>query len=265
MSSSFCVPSKFIAWIEPIFYHMCSLLLSLRGNVCFCFSLTSLSLLRFHTLRPNRKGIDVPDSVRSGLDDNQPTTTEEQPQESAASAGGESENVMLSSLLEQQISKHRLSIAEFENEDPIIKEVRETYATLQFTRNKYDVRIEDGSYSVINKIKEEYSIKKKAGADDGFADEEGGEGGGKKKATKENKPHISTVGSSNRMIQLTKKLIHCCQTGEFQVGTKTEEKTIMSGVNLRLESGKMYLVLGAPGEFERVTCMNDVCLTHTPN
>ena len=177
----------------------------------------------------------MPVSIRSCLTAENESTTTDEPKESAVSTGG-SENVVASSLLENQISKHRLSLAEFENEDPIIKEVRETYAALGFFRNKYDVRITDGSYVVTNAVTED--------KDDGFVDEEGA--GGKK--AEENKPHIDTMASSNRMLQLSKRLARGCKTGDFSSGTKMEETIIMEGVNLRLESGKMYLVLGAPGE-----------------
>ena len=181
----------------------------------------------------------MPDSVRSGLTaENEPsvTTSNDGPKESTVSKG-DSKNVVSSSVLEEQISKHKLSLAEFENEDALIKEVRELFAKLQFTRDKYDVRITDGAYVVTTKVTKE--------KDDCFTDEE--VAGGKKRA-KENKPHIETITSSNHMLQLMKRLVNGCKTGDFSSDTKMEKKVIMEGVNLRLESGKMYLVLGAPGE-----------------
>lgn len=141
---------------------------------------------------------------------------------------------------------------EYENEDPLIKQVRETYQQLKFSRHKYDLRITNGSYTVVNKVKEDYNLNKVDAVDaveeaeDGF-DEEGGKTKKNKSPKKENKPHIDTVTSSNHMIQFVKKLIHCCRTGEFQMKEREEEMVIMDSVNLCLESGKMYLVLGAPG------------------
>jgi hypothetical protein len=52
---------------------------------------------------------------------------------------------------------------------------------------------------------------------------------------------IETVATSGAMVKLAKRI----RGGKM----KEETKVIMSGVNLFLEEGKMYLVLGAPGEF----------------
>lgn len=52
---------------------------------------------------------------------------------------------------------------------------------------------------------------------------------------------IETVATSGAMVKLAKRI----SGGKM----KEETKVIMSGVNLFLEEGKMYLVLGAPGEF----------------
>ena len=154
----------------------------------------------------------------------------------------------ISSILDEEISRRKLSILEYENEDPLIKQVRETYQQLKFSRHKYDLRIVNGSYTVVNKVKEDYNLNKVDVVEEGEGgfDEEGG-GPKKKSPEKENKPHIDTVTSSNHMIQFVKKLVHCCRTGEFQMKEREEEMVIMDGVNLCLESGKMYLVLGAPG------------------
>jgi len=153
----------------------------------------------------------------------------------------------MSSILDQEISRRKLSIMEYENEDPLIKEVRETYEALKFGRRKYDLRITNGSYKVINKVKEDYNLNNVdmvAEGEDGF-DEEGGTK--KKPPKKENKPHIDTVTSSNRIIQLVRKIIFGCRTGEMSFKEREEEMVIMDGMNLCLESGKMYLILGAPG------------------
>ena len=154
----------------------------------------------------------------------------------------------ISSILDEEISRRKLSILEYENEDPLIKQVRETYQQLKFSRHKYDLRIINGSYTVVNKVKEDYNLNKADVVEEGEGgfDEEGS-GPKKKSPKKENKPHIDTVTSSNHMIQFVKKLVHCCRTGEFQMKEREEEMVIMDGVNLCLESGKMYLVLGAPG------------------
>ena len=211
------------------------------------------SIISTNRHQKHRKGIDVPDSVRSILTSDGDPNAKSTAMSSAASngkeGGGDDADTVatISSILDEEISRRKLSIMEYENEDPLIKQVRETYQQLKFSRHKYDLRITNGSYTVVNKVKEDYNLNKvdvEVG-DDGF-DEEGG-GAKKKSPKKENKPHIDTVTSSNHMIQFVKKLIHCCRTGEFQMKERKEEMVIMDGVNLCLESGKMYLVLGAPG------------------
>ena len=81
----------------------------------------------------------------------------------------------ISSILDEEISRRKLSIMEYENEDPLIKQVRETYQQLKFSRHKYDLRITNGSYTVVNKVKKDYNLNKVdvEEGDDGF-DEEGG-------------------------------------------------------------------------------------------
>lgn len=61
---------------------------------------------------------------------------------------------------------------------------------------------------------------------------------------------IPTVGNSGAMAKLSKRMGELLQ-GKDKLA-KEETKVIMEGVNLCLEEGKMYLVLGAPGEW--LTC-----------
>ena len=58
---------------------------------------------------------------------------------------------------------------------------------------------------------------------------------------------IPTVGNTGAVAKLTKRMGELLQGKERQA--KEETKVIMEGVNLCLEEGKMYLILGAPGEW----------------
>lgn len=66
---------------------------------------------------------------------------------------------------------------------------------------------------------------------------------------------IETVASTGALMGLARRLgsmLTCNGSG----GAKQETKVIMDGVNLFLEEGKMYLVLGAPGEMIVIYCFH---------
>jgi ABC-type multidrug transport system fused ATPase/permease subunit len=124
------------------------------------------------------------------------------------------ENV-LSALCQQQIDDIETSL----REDTITKEIRTKMEQFKISGQSFEVRIKNGSYVVESEV-----------APSGNA------------AGKQHIPTVSNAGGFYRLSQSLKRLV---STGSMKATTET--KTIMEGVNLVLEEGKMYLILGAPG------------------
>lgn len=108
-----------------------------------------------------------------------------------------------------------------------------------------DLRIKDGSYKVTQYITEDPFEKIHASLHASTHGEdklEGSQHDGPKRATQK----IKTVSSESPFMKICTCLATCLvQKGNMKKRTKI--KTIMDGVNLYFESGKMYLVLGGPG------------------
>jgi ABC-type multidrug transport system fused ATPase/permease subunit len=159
--------------------------------------------------------VDIPDGLKHKILD------EEEPEEGEMLTRAS----VLSSLQSEKLSL----ISEFEESD-LIKEVRKTFEDLKLTPPSYDLRIVDGKYTVTNYS---YDYITTAEGDD--------EAGHKRK-----KPHYDTVRSSSAISNWIKKFIYFLKTRE-KSSRKAKERVLLDGVNLKFDSGKLYLVLGAPG------------------
>ena len=123
---------------------------------------------------------------------------------------------VLSALCDQQDDDVEASLR---NETSITKEIRSKMEQFKVSGHSFEVRIKNGSYVVESEVLP------------------AGSGAGQQ--------HIPTVSNSGGFYKLSQALKRLTATGSMK--PKTETKTIMEGVNLLLEEGKMYLILGAPG------------------
>lgn len=87
----------------------------------------------------------------------------------------------------------------------------------------FEVRVRDGSFTVDSPVVSG-SRKKEAGTQ-----------------------HIPTVTNGGGFFKCYDAVRRLATTGTLR--KETETKVIMDGVNLILEQGKMYLILGAPGRW----------------
>lgn len=118
------------------------------------------------------------------------------------------------SLLGSLIASHMTDVEE-EGLGETARKVREKMDALENTDISIEARIKDGKYAVTVPVSS-------------------------------NGGRIETVATSGAMVKLAKKMGDMFK-GKNK-GPKEETKVIMEGVNLYLEEGKMYLVLGAPGK-----------------
>jgi ABC-type multidrug transport system fused ATPase/permease subunit len=121
------------------------------------------------------------------------------------------------SLLGELVRSHQEEYL-LEEETELIKDLRSKMERLKLRDASFEVRIMDGSYMVETPVES----SGKAGVQ-----------------------HIATVSNSGFVFRMGQAVRRLLATGSCK--QTTEEKTIIEGVNLVLEAGKMYLVLGAPG------------------
>jgi ABC-type glutathione transport system ATPase component len=120
---------------------------------------------------------------------------------------------LLGGLVRSHQEEHLL-----EDESELIRDLRSKLERLRRHDAPFEVRIKDGSF----KVKTPVEPSGKAG-----------------------RQHIATVANAGCVYRLRQAARRLLATGSCKQGV--EEKHIMEGVNLVLEGGKMYLVLGAPG------------------
>lgn len=120
-------------------------------------------------------------------------------------------------------------------EDPLYRVMREWMAKIKPNFPDIDVRVKYGSYTVTNYVEDHSSSKAYNGMD-------GGES-----RPKRAKQKIRTVKSESPFYKLFKTLKILVTTGRCGGQGHLETKAVMEGVNLVLDPGKLYLILGAPG------------------
>jgi ABC-type multidrug transport system fused ATPase/permease subunit len=158
--------------------------------------------------------VEIPDGLKRKL------LEEEEPEK-------KDEATHASSLKSYQSEKASL-ISEFEEGD-LMKEVRKMYDETKFKTPSYDLRVVDGKYTVTN-----YSYDYSTEVD---GDEEA--------RHKHTKPVYDTVATASFAANWIRKCRYFIKTGKS--AKRTTEKVLLDGVNLKFDSGKLYLVLGAPG------------------
>ena len=118
------------------------------------------------------------------------------------------------------------------DEHQLIKDFRAKMSVLQGQLPNFDLRIEDGSYTVLIPDVANDPLYKSSHSLDASRHSSGGG------ATQ----NIATIRNTNPLYALGSSLIRCFRGGGDPKIPK-KEKQIMSGVNLVFEPGKMYLVL----------------------
>jgi ABC-type multidrug transport system fused ATPase/permease subunit len=114
----------------------------------------------------------------------------------------------------------------------LMRELRSKYEILKRQNVSFEVRIKDGSYHVDVPMAQE------------------GKGGGVQ--------HIATVTNAGVVPRMMTAVQNSRKTGSFKT---YETKTIVEGINLVLDAGKMYLVLGGPGSGKSTRkCSIIVCI-----
>ena len=107
-------------------------------------------------------------------------------------------------------------------EADIIREIGQTLGVAGKRSHPFEVRIKDGSYSVkLPSVEGEKSNHKQ-------------------------QQFIPTVTNSRTLMKMARAIWGLVTSGRYQRSTD-ETKSVLEGINLYLEGGKTYLVLGAPG------------------
>lgn len=102
----------------------------------------------------------------------------------------------------------------------------------------WELRIVNGSYDVVNR-----SMPDGSGENEGnFSSNPTGdeESPRRKNATKVSTPTVANTGAMSKLFE---RLYYCSRTGKWPKPV-VQRKSVLSGINLNLRSGKMYLVLG---------------------
>ena len=107
--------------------------------------------------------------------------------------------------------------------DGTVKEMNEILAKLQSAPPNFSLRVKNGFYKITNY----YDTDPQQQANGGRA-----------------KQKIATIRSESPIYKIGKMITKCLK-GELK--TYKEDVTILDQINLTLEPGKMYLVLGSPG------------------
>ncbi|CAB9509295.1 Pleiotropic ABC efflux transporter of multiple drugs CDR1 [Seminavis robusta] len=131
-------------------------------------------------------------------------------------------------ILQEEIKHVSEDIESMAGENPLMVLMRKWLERVKAQFPGIDVRVKDGSYTVTNFIEQV--------ADTGDA-----------KGPKRAKQKIATVQTESPIYKLLKSLKLLVTTGKCGNPTIKETKAVMEGVNLALERGKLYLILGAPG------------------
>ena len=133
-------------------------------------------------------------------------------------------------ILNDEIDRVRQSEASHEDGDPMKDVLREWFAKVRPQFPNIDVRVTNGSYTVTNYLEESSKNYKSVGE-------------GPRRA----KQKIATVRSESPFFKLFLAIKRLVTTGKCGSPMTKETKVVIDGINLVMEPGKMYLILGAPG------------------
>jgi hypothetical protein len=163
------------------------------------------------------KDVDIPESLQNQLRDSIEGVTR-------AVAKYDPHFHVLSSQIESVRASEK-------DEDPLFAVFREWISKVKPKFPAIDVRVKNGSYTVTQTVED--------------IDDSRPEG-----QPRRAKQKIRTVQTESPLFKLLNGIFRLLTTGRCGDATHKETKVIMEGVNLALDPGKLYLVLGAPGSGE---------------
>jgi ABC-type transport system involved in cytochrome bd biosynthesis fused ATPase/permease subunit len=134
------------------------------------------------------------------------------------------------SIIGSLVSERTAELAALE-ESELMKKINQMWVSVKAKPPKVECRVVNGSFTVTRR----FEVHDVSGQ--GVDEEEGRS----KRATQQ----IENVISAGPLIALFRKAYK--QISTMGHAFVEESKAIVDGVNLRLEGGKMYLILGAPG------------------
>uniref|UniRef100_A0A7S3PDN2 ABC transporter domain-containing protein n=1 Tax=Amphora coffeiformis TaxID=265554 RepID=A0A7S3PDN2_9STRA len=164
-------------------------------------------------------------------------TTRPKSQQEVLSALSASARMSLSTLGGGDDVETTLQPYQAEDDIPLLKDMREKIATVKGHLPLFELHIQDGSYTVTNYLED--------GDHEDHRQSDNKDKDNSEHTPRRAKQKIQTVGNNApayKIYQLLKKIFR----GE-SLRARKEETVIMQGVNLVIEPGKQYLVLGAPG------------------
>ena len=161
----------------------------------------------------HRKEVDVPEELKRSLKGEDETPSE---------IKKEGENVEYSGdMIDEMLSSQKSVFEEIEQSD-LMKQILQMYADIKFSPRTNELRVKDASYTVTNYL-QAYEMSD----------------------AKKNKQRYDTVATASFLARFIRRLRFFTKNREWR--KKVETRVLLDRVNLKFESGKMYLVLGAPG------------------
>lgn len=127
----------------------------------------------------------------------------------------------------ERLISDRTDVLEHYAEDILVQQAYELVEKLKIKRPDMTLHIKDGSFKVTDYYDESLDNDTIAGE-------------------KKSKQNIATVYNSGPVYAISEKLKRIKRTGKLCNQFSSNERLVMQGVNLYLEPGKIYLVLGAP-------------------
>ena len=153
--------------------------------------------------------MDVPDKLKQSLKGEDGEETNET---------GSSPSIYGGSVIDEVLSSQKINAEAIENSD-LMKQFLQVYSDLKFSPFDHELRVKDASYTVTNYI-QAYDLSD----------------------AEKNKVHYDTVASSSFVAKFLRRIKFFVKKGEWR--QKADTRVLLDGVNLKFESGKMYLVLG---------------------
>lgn len=157
----------------------------------------------------HRKDVDVPEELKRSLKGDDGTDKD---------SGKAGSSLYEGNMMDEVLSSQKSNFEEIENSD-LMKEVLKVYSDIKISPFQFELRVKNASYAVTNYI-QAYQMSD----------------------AEKNKQHYDTVASSSFVAKFMRKVKHFAKKREWR--KKIDTRVLLDGVNLKFESGKMYLVLG---------------------
>jgi ABC-type multidrug transport system fused ATPase/permease subunit len=133
----------------------------------------------------------------------------------------------------------------------VAKKLHCVYEALETEFPRWELRIINGSYDVTTYSVPSIVCQSKGSGNDSPSDEE--------TPLPINKQELPSVVNGGCIYLLLQRLIYLVRTGK-RAKLVEQRHSVLKDINLRFESGKMYLVLGAPGSGKVCACDSGVRL-----